>query len=90
MIEKHYGKANVVADELDSLIGDAAERAAARRDTALQKRNPPGTSGEVRIASEELKSKSPEIIGASMKAGGRVEPATSSLGSEPRVSRMVA
>jgi hypothetical protein len=33
--------------------------------------SPPGTFGEARIVSEELTSKSPEIIGASVRAGDR-------------------
>jgi hypothetical protein len=71
MIEKHYGKATVVADELDSLIGEATERASQRRNTALQKRNLPGTFGIDRDDAVDSLRKTPDIIGGSSKAGDR-------------------
>jgi hypothetical protein len=71
MIERHYAKAQVVADELDSLIGDAAERATARRNSALQKRNLPGTFDSDETDAARAKNETPDESRASMRAGGR-------------------
>src|SRR5207247_2207029 len=43
MIERHYGKAKVIAEELDALIENASERAAKTRTATPETRNLPGT-----------------------------------------------
>jgi integrase len=71
MIEKHYGKAKIVADDLDALIDDAAERAASARALVTKTRNPPGTFDEPNLSSGMPQKKTPEIIGGSSRAGDR-------------------
>ena len=71
MIEKHYGRAKVVAEELDELISEAEERAAVSRATPSQIRNLPGTFDDAENDAEDAQKKTPEIIGGSSRAGDR-------------------
>jgi hypothetical protein len=71
MIEKHYGRAKVVAEELDSMISKAEERAARARDTALQNRNLPGTFESDETDASRVKKETPDESGASVRAGDR-------------------
>src|SRR5262245_58572343 len=58
MIEKHYVKTSDIADELDELISDA---------TAARTGNPASSRRQHRNRSK----KTPEILGASSRAGDR-------------------
>jgi hypothetical protein len=65
MIEKHYGRAKVVAEELDELITEAEERAATSRATPSQTRNLRGRQKES-IQPEE---RNPRRIGGFCESG---------------------
>ena len=69
MIENHYG-ANVIADELDALIGKASERAAERRST-FQTRDLPGTFDEPEDDADTAQKKTPDQSGGFRRAGDR-------------------
>jgi integrase len=71
MIEKHYGRAKVVAEELDELISEAEERAAASRATPSQTRNLPGTFESDETDAARAKKETPDESGASVRAGDR-------------------
>jgi hypothetical protein len=71
MIEKHYGHAKVVAEELDNLISEAEERATKARDTALQNPNLPGTLESDETDADREKKETPDESGASVRAGDR-------------------
>jgi integrase len=71
MIEKHYGRASVVAEELDGMITAAEERAAKARDAGSQTRNLPGTFEVDESRPSKPKKETPEILGGSSRAGDR-------------------
>ena len=70
MIENHYGKVKVVAEEMDALIDDAAERANARA-REEQTRNLPGTFESDQTDDARAKNETPDESGASKRAGDR-------------------
>jgi len=81
MIERHYGRSNVVAEEFDELISEAEGRAETSRVSRLQTRNLPGTFEVDETRSANSKRETPDESGVRVERATGVEPATSSLGS---------
>ena len=70
-IENHYGRAKVVAQELDSFISNATERATKARDTALRNRSLPGTFDVNKQDAAHAQKEALDESRASVRAGDR-------------------
>ena len=85
MIEKHYGRANVVAEELEELISEADESAARSQATPSQTRSPPEAFEVDERRPSKPKKETPDESGASVRAGDRGGTGDVQLGKRKKV-----